>query len=434
MLNFLFDFLLVFVLVTANGVFAMAEIALVSARESRLKRMDQSGHQGAKVALKLMEAPTNFLSTIQIGISLVGILAGALSGATLAKHLTPVLEQVEWLAPYSSTISLALMVILVTYLSLVVGELVPKRLALNNPEGISARLARPMNFLSRLGAPLVRILTFSTEAVVRLLGVKVSEEPPVTEEELKSLLAQGTEAGIFEDTEHEVVRRALELDDRSVTTVMVPRRDVVGLDINDSREEIIGCITECGFSRLPVFDGDFDHVVGIVRVPELLAAYAEGQALDLQDHLYEPVFVPRSATPTQVLELFRNTKIHTVLVVDEYGGTMGLVTPTNILEFIVGQLPTLKSTEDPAEIIKREDGTWLVDGLTSLPNLMARLPNATAFSQISRRIQTVNGFIMNHLGHIPKEGETFIWGHFKFEVIDMDSNRVDKVLITDQDQ
>jgi putative hemolysin len=424
------DFLFVFTLIVANGVFAMAEIAIVSAKKSRLEPAARNGSKAAQTALALIESPSNFLSTVQVGITLIGVLAGALSGATLAAHVAPILAQVSWLAPYAEPLSLGLMVALVTYLSLIIGELVPKRLALNSPEQISMQVAIPMRLLSMIGAPIVYLLTLSTEAVLRLLGMKTLDEPPVTEEELKLLLAQGASAGVFEQEEHQLVRRALDLDDRPITSVMTPRRDMVGLNVNDSMAEIQSKVIASGFSRLPVFDGDYDRVIGIVRIPELMARYVEGQDVNLRDHLYPPAFIPATASAAQALGLFRQTKIHTIMVIDEYGGVAGLITPTDILEFIVGQLPSIEDeAELSLEIVQREDGSWLVDGLSSLHDLAAILPGGEQFLETDSRIQTINGFVMEQLSRIPATGEVFTWSNFRFEIVDMDGNRIDKVLI-----
>jgi putative hemolysin len=424
------DFILIFLLILANSIFAMSEIAIVSAKESRLEPLARSGNRAARATLKLINSPTRFLATIQIGSTLIGILAGALSGAALVDRVDPIVAQVGWLEPYSRPISFAVTVGLITYLTLVIGELVPKRMALNNPERIAMQMARPIQFLSLLGLPLIRVLTLSTEGILRLLRVTTIKGPPVTEEELKLLLAQGTKAGVFEQAEHQLVRRALDLDDRRITSVMTPRRDIIGLDINDSIEEIQAKVIDSGFARLPVFDGDADHVVGIVRTPQLLVQYARGHEVALKEYLYRAVFIPATASPAQVLELFRQTQMHTVLVVDEYGGIMGLVTPTDILEFIVGQLPSIESEGLPADIVQREDGSWLVDGLISIEDLASALPNGDSLIQDNRRIQTLNGLVMEQLTRIPITGDTFTWSGFRFEVVDMDGNRVDKVLIS----
>jgi putative hemolysin len=425
------DFLLVFILIIANGIFAMAEIATVSARKSRLEPLARSGSKSAQAVLKLLEAPSSFLSTIQIGSTLIGILIGALSGAALAERVAPLLAQVAWLEPYSRPISLVLMVALVTYLSLVIGELVPKRMALNSPERVAMRVARPVRFLSLLIAPVVYLLTISTDTVLRLLGMKTLQEPPVTEEELKALLVQGTVAGVFEQEEQQLVRRALDLDDRPITYLMTPRRDMVGLDINDALAEIQERVIDSGFSRLPVFDGEYDRVLGTVRTPELMALYAEGQPVDLKKHIYPPVFIPATASAAQVLDLFRKTKMHTVMVVDEYGSVTGLITPTDVLEFIVGQLPSIEDASDiSVGIVQREDGSWLVDGLSSIDDLAAVLPDGDRLLSVSSRVQTVNGFVMEQLLRIPTTGELFTWSDLRFEIVDMDGNRVDKVLIT----
>jgi putative hemolysin len=424
------DFLLILLLILANSIFAMSEIAIVSAKESRLEPLARSGNRAARATLKLINSPTRFLATIQIGSTLIGILAGALSGAALVDRVDPIVAQVGWLESYSRPISFAVTVGLITYLTLVIGELVPKRMALNNPERIAMQMARPIQFLSLLGLPLIRVLTISTEGILRLLRVTTIKGPPVTEEELKLLLAQGTKAGVFEQAEHQLVRRALDLDDRRITSVMTPRRDIIGLDINDSIEEIQVKVIDSGFARLPVFDGDADHVVGIVRTPQLLVQYARGHEVALKEYLYKAVFIPATASPAQVLELFRQTQMHTVLVVDEYGGIMGLVTPTDILEFIVGQLPSIESEGLPSDIVQREDGSWLVDGLISIEDLASALPNGDSFIQDNRRIQTLNGLVMEQLTRIPITGDTFTWSGFRFEVVDMDGNRVDKVLVS----
>lgn len=425
------DFLLVFLLIVANGIFAMSEIAVVSARETRLAPLARRGNKAAQAALALMDSPNDFLSTVQIGITLIGILAGAVSGATLAEKLAPILARIEWLAPYSETVSLTLMVALVTYLSLVIGELVPKRLALNAPEEIAMQMARPMRLLSVLARPIVRLLSISTEIVTRLLGMMPSTEPPVTEEEMKALLKQGTEAGVFEQAEHRVVRRALELDDLSVTSLMTPRPDIIWLALDDSVEEIRTKLVESNLSRLPVADGDLDRVVGIARTTELLVACTESESINLRDHLYEPVFIPASTSPAQALELFRESRLHTILVIDEYGGVIGLITPTDILEFIVGQLPSgeLADGEEQA-IVQREDGSWLIDGMVPLHDIASVLPEDNPFHLLTTRIQTINGFIMQQLERIPTTGEVFAWSGYRFEVVDMDGNRVDKVLIS----
>jgi len=440
----MFDFLLILLLIVANGVFALSEIAVVSARKTRIEPAAREGDKNAQTALQLLESPTNFLSTVQIGITLIGVLAGALSGRTLAARLAPLLAQVEWLAPYSTTISLALVVTLITYLSLVIGELVPKRLALNDPEGIAIRVARPMYGLSRVALPLVHLLSASTEIAVRLLGVKPSDEPPVTEEELKSLLKQGTQAGVFEQSERQIVQRALDLDDLRVTSLMTPRPDITWLDLDDSAAEIRRKIIESGFSRLPVIDGDRDQVLGVARTTELLAHYTEKQtgeessnrepAMDLRQHIYDPVFIPSSASPVQAVELFRQFKLHTIMVVNEYGSVVGLITPTDILEFIVGQLPSVEfSWESEPGIVQRDENSWLVDGMISIHDLAAALPEDNPCNGFDTRAQTLNGFVMQGLARIPGAGDVLEWSNCRLEVVDMDGNRVDKVLLTLED-
>jgi putative hemolysin len=424
----LFEIILIFLLLIANGVFAMAEIAVVSARNSRLEPLARQGNRAARAALDLIESPNSFLSTIQIGITLIGVLAGAVSGASLAARLAPVLAQVPWLAPYSQAVSLGIIVTLVTYFSLVIGELVPKRLALNNPEGISMRIALPMQGLALLARPLVRLLSLSTELALRLLRVERSTAPPVTEEELKSLLEQGAEVGVFERAEQRLVGRALDLDDWPVTVLMTPRSDITWLDVDASPAEIRRKVIASGFSRLPVADHGLDHVIGFVRIVDLLPRLLEGEKVELQENLLDPVFIPESATPAEAVRLFQQTRLHSLLVIDEYGGIMGLVTPTDILEFIVGQLPTLEPTDPP--VVQRDDGSWLVDGRTPIHELSHILASPILSRAFDSQIQTVNGLVMLMLGHIPVTGEVFEVDGLRWEVVDMDRNRVDKVLLS----
>lgn len=424
------NFLILFALIILNGIFAMSEIALVSAKESRVEPKAKEGSSAARVALQQMDSPNDFLSTIQVGITLIGVSSGALGGRSLANQIEPWVAQVPLLAPYSDTISLVATVSLITYLSLVIGELVPKRLALNSPERITVWVARPMRWLSRVAAPLVWLLSTSTDLVVRLLRVQPSEEPPVTEEEMKRLLEQGMRAGVFEQTEKEVVRRALDLDDRRVTSVMTPHPAIKWLDLSDDEAEIRRTVMESGFARLPVIEGNPNDVLGIVRANELLTAWADGQEVELRDHLYQPAFVPISASPTETLEHFRRSQLHTVLVVDEYGSVVGLITPTDILEFIVGQLPSLELPMGPEPtILEREDGSWLIDGMIAIRDLESNFSDQAPFAKVDTRIQTLNGFIMQQLARIPNEGETLEWEGYKFQVVDMDGRRVDKVLM-----
>jgi len=323
--------LVIFLLIIINGIFAMSEIAVVSARKSRLQQLAETGDAKARTALELATAPNQFLSTIQVGITLIGILAGAFGGATIARHLTSWLGDIPPLAPYSHALSLALVVAVTTYLSLIIGELVPKRLALNAPERVAAAIARPMQALSNIAYPVVHVLGVSTEFVLHLLGVKPSTEPPVTEEEIRSLIEEGARAGMFEEAEREMVERVFRLGDRRVGAVMTPRTEIVWLDSEAPLEEIRETIMGSAHSRFLVAQGSLDNVVGIAQAKDLLVHFLSQQTVDLTTIAQQPLFVPETMGALKVLELFKQSGTHMALVIDEYGGIQGLVTPNDIL-------------------------------------------------------------------------------------------------------
>jgi putative hemolysin len=423
----MFEALVILLLVILNGIFAMSEIAVVSARKTRLQQWANEGDGNARAALELANAPNQFLATIQIGITLIGILAGAFGGATIARELTSVLEKIPVLAPYGRPVSLGLVVLVITYLSLIVGELVPKRLALNSPERIASAIASPMRALALLASPAVRLLDLSTEAVVRCLRMKPSVEPPVTEEEIRALIEQGTQAGMIEEAEQEMVERVFRLGDRRVSAVMTPRTEIVWLDNGASLEEIQHTITESIHSRFLVAQGSLDDVLGVVHAKDLLLHFLRGQPLDLAATLQQPLYVPESKRALEVLELFKQSAIHVALVVDEYGGIQGLVTPSDILEAIVGDLPEAGEQLSPLAV-QREDGSWLLDGMLPVDEFkelfhLGRLPE-----EGQGVYQTLAGFVITQLGRIPAVSDYFEWGGLRIEVVDMDGNRVDKVL------
>jgi putative hemolysin len=422
-----FEAVVILLLIILNGVFAMSEIAVVSARKTRLQQWANEGDGKARAALELANAPNQFLATIQMGITLVGILTGAFGGATIAKELARGLDDIPGVASYSGHISLAVVVLFITYLSLIVGELVPKRLALNNPERIASTIARPMRALARLASPVVYLLGASTEVFLRSLGMKPSAEPPVTEEEIRALIEQGTRAGMFEEAEQEMVGRVFRLGDRRVSAVMTPRTEIVWLDRSASLEEIQHTITESIHSRFLVAQGSLDNVLGIVHAKELLLHFLRGQPLDLVATLQQPLYVPESMRALEVLELFKQSAIHIALVVDEYGGIQGLVTPSDILEAIVGDLPVAGELVEPLAV-QREDGSWLLDGMLPIDEFkeifhLGRLPE-----EDQGVYQTLAGFVIMQLGRIPVVSDHFDWEGLRIEVVDMDGNRVDKVL------
>jgi putative hemolysin len=421
--------LVVVLLIFINGIFALSEIAVVSARKTRLRQWAEEGNAKARAALELANNPNQFLATIQIGITLVGILAGVFGGATIARELAVILSDITWLAPYSHPLSLVLVVLVITYLSLIVGELVPKRLALNNPERLAMVIAAPMQVLSRIAYPAVHLLGLSTEFLLRALGMKPSTEPPVTEEEIRALIEQGTQAGMFEEAEQEMVERVFRLGDRRVSAVMTPRTEIVWLDREASAQEIRRTIIESVHSRFLVADGSLDNVLGVVHAKDLLAHMLGEQAVNLEATLQQPLYVPESMRALEVLELFKQSGTHIALVIDEYGGIQGLVTPSDILEAIVGDLPAAGEQVEPLAV-QRGDGSWLLDGMLPVDEFKDLFDLGELPGEDQGIYQTLAGFVVMQLGRIPAATDSFVWEGLKIEVMDMDGNRVDKVLVT----
>ncbi|MEH2212844.1 hemolysin family protein [Nostoc sp.] len=423
-----FEILIILVLIIANGVFSMSEMAIVSARKVRLQQLANQGDAKAMAALKLAESPNHFLSTVQVGISLIGILTGAFGGATIANRLAVYVKLVPLLAPYSEPISFGVVVLIITYLSLIVGELVPKRLALNNPERIASTVAIPMRALSAIASPMVYLLSASTDLILRVLGITASTEPQVTEEEIKILIEQGTEAGTFEEAEQDMVERVFRLGDRPVSYLMTPRPDIVWLDLDDSAEENRQKMVDSAYSRYPVCQGGLDNVLGVIPVTDLLARSFRGEPLDLTIGLRQPVFVPESTRGLKVLELFKQTITHMALVVDEYGVIQGLVTLNDIMSEIVGDVPSTDGQDQP-QAVQREDGSWLLDGMLPVEEFLELFGMEEWESEERGSYQTLGGFVITHLGRIPAAADHFEWQSMRIEVMDMDGNRVDKVLV-----
>lgn len=425
------EILVIFLLLIANGIFAMAEIAVVSARKAKLQQLAESGSGKARAALELANDPNQFLATVQIGITLVGIFAGAFGGATLAETVAVYLRWIPFLAPYAETAAVVLVVLVITYFSLIIGELVPKRLALNNAEGIAAAVAAPMRALSAAAGPAVRLLSVSTEIVIRLMGVKPSAEPSITPEEIKVLIEQGTESGVFEESEQDMIENVLQLDERRISAFMTPRTQIVWFDIEDSPEEIRRKVSDCQHSRFPVVKDSLDNVLGIVRAKDMLNQMLSGQPLDLRALLQPPLFVPESMSALKVLELFKQQRTHLALIADEYGGIHGMITHNDILEDITGYVPfSLSGGPAEPQAVQRDDGSWLFDGLLSIDDLkdifdLDKLPD-----EEHGHYQTVGGLVMAQIRSIPTAGQWFEWGDLRFEVMDMDGRRVDKVLVT----
>jgi putative hemolysin len=423
------EIVIIAVLIVFNGLFAMSEMSVVSARKTRLQQWADEGNTGAGAALALANEPGHFLSTIQIGITVIGIFSGAFGEATVAMRLADWLADLPVVGPYSKQVALAIVVAAITYFSLILGELVPKRLALQNPELIATFAARPMGLLTQTTYPVVRLLSFSTEAVLRLLGAREREGPPVTEEEIKTLMEQGAEAGVFEKTEQALVSRVFRLDEMRIGSIMTPRLDIVFLDLDQPAEENWQTILDNSPSRYPVCRGDIHNVVGIVHTKDLLPDLHAGKAVDLAVHVRGPLYVPVSVSVMVLLETFKRTKHQIALVVDEYGEIEGLVTLNDVLEAIVGDMPS-EELETDAQAVQREDGSWLFDGMVSVE----RFKNVFAIEQElpgedSGNFHTLGGFFMTQLGRVPKVADHFEWHELRLEVMDMDRNRIDKVLV-----
>lgn len=422
-----FEVLLVLLLIVANGVFAMSELAVVSSRKVRLQHLAGNGDESARAALELANNPDRFLSTVQIGITLIGILAGAFGGATIAEQIAVAAQQVPALAPYGEAIGLAVVVIAITYLSLIIGELVPKRLALHNSERVALLVARPMRFLSWLATPFVSLLSFSSSIVFKLLRLKPSTDPPVTEEEIKVLIEQGTQAGVFDKTEQEFVGRVFRLGDRRVNVLMTPRREIFWLDINSSEQEIFQEITTSQFSRFPVCQNEIDNVVGIIKAKEYLAGKLINPKSTLKDYLKEPLFVPETDTAFHVLEQFKSKTTHLALIIDEFGAIQGMVTSNDFLEAITGEAAHFNPANAP--IVERADGSWLVDASLPIDEFVEFFAVKLAGDE-KGDYQTLAGLILAQTGHIPAVAEVIEFNNLRFEIMDLDERRIDKVLVS----
>lgn len=424
----LIDILVVLFLVVLNGIFSMAEIAIVSARKARLERWAEEGNTGARTALELSESPNMFLSTVQIGITLVGVLSGAFGGATIAGKLSDWLSTLPHMAPYSETLSLAIVVTFITYLSLVVGELAPKRIGLNSPERIASLAAAPMRLLSKMGSPVVKLLSASTELVLKLVGMKKATDQAVTEEELRAILEEAAEAGVIEEGEQDMVERVFRLGDRPVGVLMTPRRKIVWLDVNDSPKKIQHKILEHSFSYFPVCQGRLANIIGVARARDLLVRSLKGQPLNLKECAEHPLFVFEGMPVVRTMEIMKESSRNTAVVVDEYGGIEGLVTVDDIMKSVFGQIPSERDSRE-GRIIQRHEGSWLVDGMIPLDELKDFLDIKSLPGEKAGHFQTLGGFMMSSLKRIPTTGDHFECCGVSFEVVDMDGHRVDKVLI-----
>ncbi len=420
---------ILFVLILLNGVFAMSEIALVTARKVRLQKMIDEGDGAAAAALKLGEDPTRFLSTIQIGITSIGVLNGIFGEAALAAPLATWLSSLGVPEKLSSVGATVLVVVVITYCSIVVGELVPKRIGQSHPEMLARLVARPINWLAVATKPFVLLLSASTSGLLRLLGVKENNSSPVTEEEIHAMLAEGTTAGVIESHEHTMVRNVFRLDDRQIGSLMVPRSDVVVLDIDGSFEDNMALVEASDHPRFPVVKSDMNNVVGVVNARKWLSQALRGEARDLASQsMQQPLYVPETITGMELLDNFRQSDVHMAFVIDEYGEVQGIVTLQDLIEAITGEF----SPRDPKTswAVQRADGSWLLDGHIPVPELKDRLELDSVPDEERGRYHTLSGMMMLLTGRLPKEGDTVVWESWRLEIVDMDGRTIDKVLAT----
>lgn len=420
------DIGIIALLLLLNAFFAMAELAIVSARRARLRQMAEEKQEGAKLALQLAEDPTSFLSIVQVGVTLNSVLAGAFSGATLAEPFGAYLNGFDWIAPYGPPLGMGLTVAGVTYFNLVFGELLPKRIGLGYAEVIAVRVAHLMRFLAHAAAPLVWLLRISTDMMLRLLRLDNPGVVAVTEDEVKDLIAEGTQSGVFKEAEKDMLEGVMRLADRTVRTIMTPRIDMVWLNLDNPPEEHVRVMHDSNYSRFPVAQGDMHHVLGIVHAKDMLNAVFEGNKIDLGVLMRPALSVPDTTPVLRLLDQFKRSGDHIAIVIDEYGSIEGLVSTTDILATITGGLEE-GGPDDQYKPVLREDGSWLLDGMMPIDEVenLVGLKNMRDGAEF----HTIAGFIIDQMGRIPAAGDHFHWNEARFEVLDMDGRRIDKVLI-----
>jgi putative hemolysin len=422
------EILILFALILLNGFFAMSELALFSSRRGRLQRYAQDGKKGAVIALKLLEDPTGFLSTVQVGITLIAILSGAYGEAMLADPFAQVLKEMPYFQSHANTISSAIVIVTIAYVSLMAGELIPKRLALRDPERLACIVARPMQILAQIAHPVVWVLRKTTELMMRMLATPSVDDPQITEEEVKALIREGAQTGVFEQAEREMLEGVLHIADRTVRTIMTPRPGVAWLDLNDTPETIYITIQESGHSRFPIARDDVANIIGVVHTKDLFDQLRKTGNIDLKTAARDPVYIHETTPILKLLEHFKGSKVHIAVVLDEHGTVQGLVTPTDILAAIAGDLPEHEGDEEPSAV-QRTDGSWLMDGQMPVHEVERTL-TIKGLSAFEHEYTTLAGFVLSQLGHIPVPGETFDWQGWRFEVVDLDGRRIDKMLVS----
>jgi putative hemolysin len=420
------EIIIILILIVLNGVLAMSELAIVSSRRSKLQQMANEGKKHAKTVIELIDDPNQFLSTVQIGITLIGILAGAFGGATLAEPLS---QNLTFLGDYASGASVIIVVLIITYLSLVIGELVPKRIALNNPENIAVRVAKYMKILSKVCGPLVKVLSSSTNFILKIIGSSESKDSIVTEDEIKMLIEEGIEDGTIEKEEEDIIKRVFRLDEQKVNMLMTPKNETIWIDLEESLEESKKKIIESERSIFPVAEGDLDNLLGVVQAKDILSSIFKEENLNIKNYLKKPLIVPENLPSLDILKLFKENLqyVHIAIVVDEYGSVEGLITLNDILEGIVGDIPGIDEMDEP-NAIERKDGSWLIDSGYSIDRFK-ELFEIEDLNEEEGNFTTLAGFILSYLNKIPETGEEFSWKNFDFEIVDMDGHHIDKILV-----
>lgn len=418
------EILIILFLIILNGVFSMSEISLISARKSRLETAAKKGNNSAKVALELANSPNKFLSTVQIGITLIGILTGIFSGDKITTDVKSFIETFETLKPYSDSLSVGLVVVVLTFFSLVLGELLPKRIGLNYPEKIAKLIAVPMKIISIVTAPFILLLTISTEFLLKILMIKPSADGKVTEEEIKAIIKEGTEGGEVQEIEQDIVERVFHIGDRKVNSLMTHRKSVVFLPLNANKEQVRELMLKELHSIYPVYGENYDDIIGCVNLKNIFATI-DSANFNLADIIKDAPFMMEQTTAYKALETFKESGVHFAFVSDEYGVFQGIITLNDILEALVGDASDFY--KEDFQLIEREDGTWLVDGHYSLHDFLTYFELDELINDYD--VTTVSGLIMTELSYIPKQGEKLIWNHFELEVIDMDGVKIDKVLV-----
>ncbi|MBK6385032.1 MAG: HlyC/CorC family transporter [Chitinophagaceae bacterium] len=419
------EIFILLLLILINALFVISEIALVSARKSRLESQAERGDEKARRALILANNPEKFLSAVQIGITLIAILTGVYSGERFARYLQPSIEKIESFKPYADTIATTIIVVLVTFLSIIFGELIPKRIGLLKAEKIAKSVAGPVNTFARMTHPFVWLLNRTSNLFFYIFNIKRSKDDAVTEEEIKTLIGEGTEAGTIDEAEQEIIERVFHLGDRNITSLMTHRSDIIWFNLDDNEDKIKEKILREPHSAYPICDGSVDNIKGVVSIKDL---YVSPDSTLFKDIMQPALFIPENNSPYQVLEKFKESKIHSAFIVDEYGSILGLLTLNDILEAIVGDMP--QPNEDEYEIIKRDDGTYIVDGQIPFYNFLTRFEKTEWMNEGEHDFDTLAGFILHELEKIPKTGDKLDWKGFKIEVVDMDGHRIDKVLVT----